>query len=406
MPGHYIQLYFSDVQPAPMLWCIVYFQFFRDTPCFLRRIPFVQGCRFVRVQIIHHKDNLLSIRVHGVHQILDFFRSVNGCAVFPYTHMVDPSECFHKGKDADSAIADILRIGFPVTSGNHRQRIPGFSQELVWFFIHAHNGMFFIIGKLINVKDILHAGYELRVFFCGDAPVFVFVRSKFVFFKVLRIASLPTGVSRITLASSSSRRIVHRECPSGTGPQASSISLASVRPSTLRLALSEFMLLLNSVTASIPPLIYFVTVLVTVAMQTPLDFALCSWVKAFPCASSRSRIIWHLLRIVFEVSFLRITDFNFFNSFSVRWILYFFGLAIGITAVSFIIHQNNCDYQNYLVKYQQVSTLGYPDFLAFPAFAISLGSFSGFERFIVISIGPYSVSVIHFSSLDILSVRM
>lgn len=59
--------------------------------------------------------------------------------------------------------------------------------------------------------------------------------------------------------------------------------------------------ILNSVTASMPPLIYFVTVLVTVAIQTPLDLALYSWVKAFPCASSRSRMIWHLLRIVLKV---------------------------------------------------------------------------------------------------------
>ena len=40
-----------------------------------------------------------------------------------------------------------------------------------------------------------------------------------------------------------------------------------------------------------------------------------------------------------------------------RWILYFLGLAIGITAVSFIIYQNSCGYQKYLIKYQQVSTL-------------------------------------------------
>lgn len=111
------------------------------------------------------------------------------------------------------------------------------------------------------------------------------------FFKALRIASLPTGVSKITFDSSSNKRIVHREYPSGTGPQASSMSRASVRPSTLRLALSELMFLLNSVTALMPPSMYFVTVLVTVAIQTPLDFALCSWVKTFPCASSRSRII-------------------------------------------------------------------------------------------------------------------
>ena len=38
-------------------------------------------------------------------------------------------------------------------------------------------------------------------------------------------------------------------------------------------------------------------------------------------------------------------------------ILYFLGLAIGITTVSFIIHQNSREYQKYLIKNQQVSTL-------------------------------------------------
>lgn len=58
----------------------------------------------------------------------------------------------------------------------------------------------------------------------------------------------------MTLDSFSTKRIVYLECPSGTGSQASSISRTSVRPSTLRLALSELMFFLNSLTASIPPL--------------------------------------------------------------------------------------------------------------------------------------------------------
>lgn len=38
LSGYYIKLYFRNVQPASMLWRIMYFQFFYDTPCFLRRI--------------------------------------------------------------------------------------------------------------------------------------------------------------------------------------------------------------------------------------------------------------------------------------------------------------------------------------------------------------------------------
>ena len=247
--------------------------------------------------------------------------------------MVRPAKRLHKSKYADCSISDVFGIRFAVAPGNHRQRLSGLAQKLVRLFIHADNRTLLVIRKLIYIKDILHTGYEFRVFFCRDAPVVVFVRSKFVFFNAFRIASLLTGVSRMTLASSSSRRIVQRKWPSGTGPQASSISRASTRPSTLRLALSEFMLLLNSVTALTPPFMYFVTVFVTVARQTPLDLALCSWVRTFPCDSSRSRIIWHLQRIVFEVAFLRIMDLSFLYSFSVSLITYFLGLAIGITAV-------------------------------------------------------------------------
>ena len=107
------------------------------------------------------------------------------------------------------------------------------------------------------------------------------------FFNALRIASRLTGVSRTIFDFSSSSRMIHLECPSGTGPQASSMIRASARPSSTRLALSELTLRLRSI------------------------------------------IIWHLHRIVLDVLFFRMTDFNSFNSSSVSLILYFFGLAIG-----------------------------------------------------------------------------
>lgn len=77
----------------------------------------------------------------------------------------------------------------------------------------------------------------------------------------------------MTLDSSSSKRIVHLECPSGMCSQDSSISRASAHPLTLRLALSKFMFLLTSVTVLKLPFMYFATVLVIVVRQTSLDFA-------------------------------------------------------------------------------------------------------------------------------------
>ena len=53
------------------------------------------------VEIIHHKDDRLGIRVHDVHQIPDFLCPVNGRTVFPYTDMMCPSRRFHESKYAD-----------------------------------------------------------------------------------------------------------------------------------------------------------------------------------------------------------------------------------------------------------------------------------------------------------------
>ena len=102
----------------------------------------------------------------------------------------------------------------------HRQRLPGFSKQLIWLFIHTYHRNRRIIRHLIDVKDILHAGYEFCIFFRWDTPVGIFVRSKFIFFKVVRMVSLPIGTSSSIRAFSSRSRMVQRECPSGTGPQA------------------------------------------------------------------------------------------------------------------------------------------------------------------------------------------
>lgn len=136
-----------------------------------------------------------------------------------------------------------------------------------------------MIEKFIYVKYIFHARYKFGIVFFGDAPVVIAVRSKFIFFNALRIASRLTGVSRTTLDCSSKSRMVQRECPCGAGPHASSMIRASARPSSFLLAWSELTLRRYCKTDERPPLIYFVTVLATVAIQTPFPLAHCSCVR-------------------------------------------------------------------------------------------------------------------------------
>ena len=129
------------------------------------------------IEVVHYKDNLFGIRIHDVCKVFDFLRPVKGCTMLPYAYMMRPSKQFYKSKYTDSSVAYIFGISFPVTSSNHWQRFPCLTKKLVWILVHTYNRAVFIIGKFINIKDILHAGYEFRVFLCRDAPVVVFVRS-------------------------------------------------------------------------------------------------------------------------------------------------------------------------------------------------------------------------------------
>ena len=103
--------------------------------------------------------------------MFDLIRLVDDCTVLPHAYMVCPAKRIHKSKYADSSISDVFGICFAVVLWNHRQRL----------FIHADYRTLGVIRKLLYIKDILHTDYEFRVFFCRDAPVIVFVRSKFVF---------------------------------------------------------------------------------------------------------------------------------------------------------------------------------------------------------------------------------
>ena len=196
------------------------------------------------IEIVHDKYDLLFVRAADVYKAFDFLRPVRRSAVFAHTYMPHAGQGLHEHKYAAGAIPDIFRIVFFGVSRTRRQRFPDFAQQLVRFFIHAHYRDNRIIRHLVDVQDILHAGYEFGIFLWRDTPVVVSVRLEFVFLRTLRIVSLLMGVSSSTRGFSSNSFSVHLEWPSGAGPQAICISFASAHPSALRRDAAEFGLIL------------------------------------------------------------------------------------------------------------------------------------------------------------------
>ena len=227
-----------------MLGRVMDFQFFGDPAGFRGWKCFIQRGKSMGIQVVHDKYNPVTVRIADIHQIPDLLRPVNRSAVFPDVDVPYTAQRFHEYKYAAGTAAQILGINFPGIPRAHGQRLPGLPQQLVWLFVHTYHWDSRVIRLFVDVQDILHTGYEFCVFFWRDAPVGVFVRSKFIFFNVWRMASLPTGISSSIRAFSSKSRIVQRECPSGAGLQAIWMICASARPSTFRSAALELGLIL------------------------------------------------------------------------------------------------------------------------------------------------------------------
>ena len=196
------------------------------------------------IEIVHDKYNFLFVRVAGIYKVLDFFRPVSRGTVFTDAYMPHAPQRLYKHKYTAVAVSDIFGIGFLCVTWAHGQGGSGFPKQLVRFFIHAHYRNSRFIRHLIDIQNVLHAGYKFGIFLRRDTPVVVSVGLEFIFLSTLRMVSLLIGISSSTRDFSSSSFSVHLEWPSGTGPQAICISFASVRPSALRRAAAEFGLIL------------------------------------------------------------------------------------------------------------------------------------------------------------------
>ena len=149
----------------------------------------------------------------------------------------------------------LCRCGY--TGNPHIERHPFWSgilcesrQKLNRLFIHANNGIVFVIWTTVYLKHILHRGNKSGTVFRRNAPAFLQVRLKFVFLRIVETVTCDMDSiypsSTVLFASS---RSVHFEYPSGGCPQASAMTCASTSPVTFAGigGVSRFFLLIHNI---------------------------------------------------------------------------------------------------------------------------------------------------------------
>ena len=97
------------MQPDPMFWCVMNFQFFSDPVGFQGRKCLVYGGNGMGIQVVPDKYNLITIRIADSYKIPDFLYPVGCCTVLSHAYMPHVSQGLDKNKDADGiSFFDIL----------------------------------------------------------------------------------------------------------------------------------------------------------------------------------------------------------------------------------------------------------------------------------------------------------
>ena len=100
-----------------------------------------------------------------------------------YRHMPPTSQWLCKDKNTTGSIANVFSIPPFRISRLHRDGGPCFIQQLIWFFVHAYNGIQFIKWLLIQIQNIFHAGHKRSILLWWNTPAFTKMWLEFVFLK-------------------------------------------------------------------------------------------------------------------------------------------------------------------------------------------------------------------------------
>src|SRR5262249_23283154 len=234
---HDVDLRFRHVQPTAVLGGVMKFDLIQYSPCLFRSKRLVEARAVMRVQVVLHQANPLSLGAMPVHQLPDAFGIVPPRTAFRHLDMTPPAQRFAQHQ----LVADPLPLILIVDPGR-----PSLARPLCWShlaeqwlacFIEAHHGIARIIGQQIGLQHILHAPDELGIRLGGDTPGFDDPWLDVIFFRachtvtVLMVSSKPK-----TTSSSASSCKVQWQRPRGGSLQASSSNVCSTAPLILTLS--------------------------------------------------------------------------------------------------------------------------------------------------------------------------
>ena len=189
LPGQHPQFYLRYIQPTPVLRRVVNLQPFGDAPRLGRLEGLVQGREAVGVQIVHHQDYPVFVRVVHVHQLLHHAGPINLGSLVRHLHPSPPLQ----GREQHEQVAHPVALVFVIVGhgcpGPRREGLPGLPHLLLAGLVQAHQYLVVLELTVIHLQHVLHGTDELGIGLGRDAPTLLQPRLEFVFFRVRRTVS-------------------------------------------------------------------------------------------------------------------------------------------------------------------------------------------------------------------------
>ena len=138
----------------------------------------IQGCNAMSVEVIHYKNNLLSRRILLGQQPLYLLCPILSSPSFLSVSISPSGQRFRKKENTCCAVADILVILILNAILFGAESFAKVGKKLDRLFIHANNGIVFVIWTTVYLKHILHRGNKSGTVFRRNAPAFLQVRLK------------------------------------------------------------------------------------------------------------------------------------------------------------------------------------------------------------------------------------
>ena len=141
------------------------------------------------VEVIHYKNNLLGHRILLGQQPLYLLCPILSSPSFLSVSISPSGQRFRKKENTCCAVADILVILILNAILFGAESFAEVGKKLDRLFIHANNGIVFVIWATVYFKHVFHRSHKSGTVFRRNTPAFLQVRLKFVFLRIVEIVT-------------------------------------------------------------------------------------------------------------------------------------------------------------------------------------------------------------------------